>query len=152
MLRYKTPDASPLPRAARPWLLPVLGVVSCFFLMSSCARVMVAIHRGLMLASPSTSHTATRAARSGRNLEGPPHAHDAQVSRSDSFVAIGLFTIRTTRPGRSSRRPPSAGADRHDRALYGLALIWSAYRGHHRLVTGARRCDANEEFSAANKR
>jgi APA family basic amino acid/polyamine antiporter len=128
VLRYKDPGRTrPFRVPLGPWLLPVLGVVSCFFLMfylppASWWRFIGWLMLGFSIY---LSYGYTRSAV-GAKL-GRPKITPAPLKLAALgflLVAIGLFTIpHDLGPAALIQSATDAAGDRHERALYGLILI-----------------------------
>jgi basic amino acid/polyamine antiporter, APA family len=128
VLRYKDPTRHrPFRVPLGPWLFPVLGVVSCFFLMfylppASWWRFIGWLMLGFSIY---LSYGYTRSgvgAKLGRPTRTPMLLKVAALGFL--LVAIGLFTIpHDLGPKALLEAATTAGADRHDRAVYGLILI-----------------------------
>jgi basic amino acid/polyamine antiporter, APA family len=128
VLRYKDPGRKrPFRVPLGPWLLPVLGVVSCFFLMfylppASWWRFIGWLMLGFSIY---LSYGYTRSAV-GQKLGRPARTSTMLKVAALGFllVAVGLFTIpHDLGPAALVNAATSSGADRHERALYGLVLI-----------------------------
>ena len=128
VLRYKDPGRKrPFRVPFGPWLFPVLGVVSCFFLMfylppASWWRFIGWLMLGFSIY---LSYGYTRSSV-GKNLGRPTRTPTMLKVGALGFVlvAIGLFTIpHDLGPRLLLDAALSVGADRHDRAVYGLILI-----------------------------
>jgi APA family basic amino acid/polyamine antiporter len=128
ILRYKDP-ARPRPFRVPfgPWLFPVLGAASCFFLMyylppASWWRFIGWLVLGLSIY---TSYGYTHSAI-GIKIGRPERAPLALKLAALGFllVACGLFTIpHDAGPSRLISEALDSGADDHTRALVGLSLI-----------------------------
>jgi APA family basic amino acid/polyamine antiporter len=127
VLRFKDPDRTrPFRVPFGPFLLPVLGVASCLFLMfylppASWWRFIGWLVLGMSIyCSFSYNHSVI-----GRRLGRAPHSSGVMRVASIGFllVAAGLFTIpHDAGPARLVAEASAAGPD-HIRALIGLTLI-----------------------------
>jgi APA family basic amino acid/polyamine antiporter len=110
-----------------PWLLPLLGVVSCFFLIfylppASWWRFVGWLMLGFAIY---VSYGYTRSSV-GRKLGRPERTPPALKLAGIGFLAVaaGLFIIpHDLGPSAIVAAATDAAADRHDRAVYGLVLI-----------------------------
>jgi APA family basic amino acid/polyamine antiporter len=128
VLRMKDPArVRPFRVPLGPWLLPLLGVGSCFFLIfylppASWWRFVGWLMLGFAIY---LSYGYTRSAvgqKLGRPARTPPMLKLAGLGFL--LVAAGLFIIpHDLGPGAILGAATTAGADRHDRAVYGLLLI-----------------------------
>jgi basic amino acid/polyamine antiporter, APA family len=128
VLRMKDPGrARPFRVPLGPWLLPLLGVGSCFFLIfylppASWWRFVGWLMLGFAIY---VSYGYTRSAV-GRNLGRPTRTPPMLKLAGFGFllVAAGLFIIpHDLGPAAILNAAKDAAADRHDRAVYGLLLI-----------------------------
>jgi APA family basic amino acid/polyamine antiporter len=128
ILRYKDPDR---PRPFRvpfgPWLLPMLGVASCLFLMvylppASWWRFIGWLVLGMSIyISYGYNHSTV-----GRDVDRPARAAGPQKVAALGFflAAVGMFTIpHDAGPGRLLQEAANAADPDHGRALGGLVLI-----------------------------
>jgi APA family basic amino acid/polyamine antiporter len=128
VLRMKDPSRTrPFRVPLGPWLLPLLGVGSCFFLIfylppASWWRFVGWLMLGFAI-YVSYGYTRSAVGRSlGRPARTPPMLKVAGLGFL--LVAAGLFIIpHDLGPGAILNAATTAGADRHDRAVYGLLLI-----------------------------
>jgi APA family basic amino acid/polyamine antiporter len=128
ILRMKDPDRTrPFRVPLGPWLLPLLGVVSCFFLIfylppASWWRFVGWLMLGFAI-YVSYGYTRSSVGRAlGRPERTPPLLKLAGLGFL--AVAVGLFIIpHDLGPRAIVGSALTAGADRHDRAVYGLLLI-----------------------------
>jgi APA family basic amino acid/polyamine antiporter len=128
VLRYKDPGRlRPFRVPLGPWLFPVLGVGSCFFLMvylppASWWRFVGWLMLGFAIY---VSYGYTRSAvgqKIGRPFRTPAPLKVGALGFL--LVAVGLFTIpHDLGPVALLNSATTAGADRHERALYGLIVI-----------------------------
>jgi len=128
ILRYKDPQRKrPFRVPFGPWLFPLLGAVSCFFLMyylppASWWRFVGWLVLGLSIyTSFGYTHSAI-----GMKMGRPTRAPFPLKLASLGFLstAIGLFTIpHDAGPKTLWHEAMTAGTDDHNRALIGLALI-----------------------------
>ena len=128
VLRMKDPGrARPFRVPLGPWLLPLLGVVSCFFLIfylppASWWRFVGWLMLGFAIY---VSYGYTRSSV-GMKLGRPTKTPAALKLAGLGFlvVAVGLFIIpHDLGPTAILAAATESGADRHDRAVYGLLLI-----------------------------
>ncbi|MFL6336356.1 MAG: amino acid permease [Pyrinomonadaceae bacterium] len=128
VLRMKDPNRErPFRVPLGPWLLPLLGVVSCFFLIfylppASWWRFVGWLMLGFAIY---VSYGYTRSSV-GRQLGRPTRTPLMLKLAGLGFVAVaaGLFIIpHDLGPRAIIDSALTAGADRHDRAVYGLLLI-----------------------------
>jgi APA family basic amino acid/polyamine antiporter len=128
ILRMKDPDRTrPFRVPLGPWLLPLLGVVSCFFLIfylppASWWRFVGWLMLGFAIY---VSYGYTRSSV-GRTLGRPARTPPLLKLAGLGFLAVaaGLFIIpHDLGPRAIVNSALTAGADRHDRAVYGLLLI-----------------------------
>ena len=128
VLRMKDPGrVRPFRVPLGPWLLPLLGVGSCFFLIfylppASWWRFVGWLMLGFAIY---VSYGYTRSSV-GRALGRPERTPPALKLAGLGFlvVAAGLFTIpHDLGPGALVDAALASGADRHDRAVYGLLMI-----------------------------
>ncbi|HYH85623.1 MAG TPA: amino acid permease, partial [Pyrinomonadaceae bacterium] len=128
ILRMKDPARHrPFRVPLGPWVLPLLGVLSCIFLMyylpgGSWWRFIGWLALGLSIY---LSYGYTRSAigqKLGRPARTPMTLKVAALGYL--LVAVGLFAIpHDMGPGELLSAATTSGADRHGRALYGLLLI-----------------------------
>jgi APA family basic amino acid/polyamine antiporter len=128
VLRYKDPGRTrPFRVPLGPWLLPVLGVVSCFFLMfylppASWWRFIGWLMLGFSIYLSYGYTRSAVGAKLGRPKITPAPLKVAALGFL--LVAIGLFTIpHDLGPAALIQSATDAAGDRHERALYGLILI-----------------------------
>ncbi|HVF44846.1 MAG TPA: amino acid permease [Pyrinomonadaceae bacterium] len=128
VLRMKDPDrVRPFRVPLGPWLLPLLGVVSCFFLIfylppASWWRFVGWLMLGFAIY---VSYGYTRSSV-GRGLGRPTRTPTMLKLAGVGFLAVaaGLFIIpHDLGPSAIIGAATDAAADRHDRAAYGLLLI-----------------------------
>ncbi|HEX8502601.1 MAG TPA: amino acid permease [Pyrinomonadaceae bacterium] len=128
VLRMKDPGRTrPFRVPLGPWLLPLLGVGSCFFLIfylppASWWRFVGWLMLGFAIY---VSYGYTRSSV-GRALGRPARTPLPLKAAGVGFlvVAAGLFTIpHDLGPGALVAAAADAAADRHDRAVYGLLMI-----------------------------
>ena len=128
VLRMKDPGRTrPFRVPLGPWLLPLLGVVSCFFLIfylppASWWRFVGWLMLGFAIY---VSYGYTRSSV-GQKLGRPSRTPLLLKVAGLGFlvVAAGLFTIpHDLGPVALLDAATHAGADRHDRAVYGLLMI-----------------------------
>ena len=128
VLRMKDPGRTrPFRVPLGPWLLPLLGVVSCFFLIfylppASWWRFVGWLMLGFAIY---VSYGYTRSSV-GMKLGRPARTPLALKLAGLGFlvVAVGLFTIpHDLGPRALIAAATDAAADRHDRAVYGLLMI-----------------------------
>jgi APA family basic amino acid/polyamine antiporter len=128
VLRHKDPTRQrPFRVPLGAYLLPVLGVVSCVFLIFYLPQASWWRFAGWLMLGFSIylSYGYTRSAV-GQKLGRPTRTPALLKLGALGFllVAVGLFTIpHDLLPGDLLRTAMSAAADRHERALYGLILI-----------------------------
>jgi len=129
VLRMKDPGrARPFRVPLGPWLLPLLGVVSCFFLIfylppASWWRFVGWLMLGFAIY---VSYGYTRSSI-GQKLGRPTRTPAMLKLAGLGFlaVAVGLFIIpHDLGPRAIIDSALTAGADRHDRAVYGLLMIF----------------------------
>jgi basic amino acid/polyamine antiporter, APA family len=128
VLRYKDPGRGrPFRVPLGPWLFPVLGVASCFFLMiylppASWWRFVGWLMLGFSIY---VSYGYTRSAvgqKIGRPWRTPAPLKVGALGFL--LVAVGLFTIpHDLGPAALIRSAADPAGDRHARALYGLIVI-----------------------------
>jgi APA family basic amino acid/polyamine antiporter len=128
VLRYKDPArVRPFRVPLGPWLFPVLGVVSCFFLMfylppASWWRFIGWLMLGFSIYLSYGYTRSAVGAKLGRPTRAPAPLKVAALGFL--LVAIGLFTIpHDLGPTALVQAATDAAADRHGRALYGLIVI-----------------------------
>jgi APA family basic amino acid/polyamine antiporter len=128
VLRYKDPARQrPFRVPLGPWLLPALGVLSCVFLIFYLPQASWWRFAGWLMLGFSiyVSYGYTRSAV-GQKL-GRPSTTSAPLkvgALGFLLVAVGLFTIpHDLGPAALLQSATTAGADRHERALYGLIVI-----------------------------
>ncbi|MBV9926383.1 MAG: amino acid permease [Acidobacteria bacterium] len=128
VLRMREPErARPFRVPLGPWLLPLLGVVSCFFLIfylppASWWRFVGWLMLGFAIY---VSYGYTRSSV-GAKLGRPKRTPAALKLAGVGFlvVAVGLFIIpHDLGPRAIFAAALDAAADRHDRAVYGLLMI-----------------------------
>jgi APA family basic amino acid/polyamine antiporter len=128
VLRMKDPGRTrPFRVPLGPWLLPLLGVVSCFFLIfylppASWWRFVGWLMLGFAIY---VSYGYTRSSV-GRGLGRPERTPPMLKLAGVGFLAVaaGLFIIpHDLGPRAIVAAATDAAADRHDRAVYGLLLI-----------------------------
>jgi APA family basic amino acid/polyamine antiporter len=128
VLRMKDPGRErPFRVPLGPWLLPLLGVVSCFFLIfylppASWWRFVGWLMLGFAIY---VSYGYTRSSI-GQKLGRPARTPAMLKLAGLGFlvVAVGLFIIpHDLGPRAIIDSALTAGADRHDRAVYGLLMI-----------------------------
>jgi APA family basic amino acid/polyamine antiporter len=128
VLRMKDPSRKrPFRVPLGPWLLPLLGVVSCFFLIfylppASWWRFVGWLMLGFAIY---VSYGYTRSSV-GRKLGRPERTPAALKLAGLGFlvVAAGLFIIpHDLGPRAITAAALDGAADRHDRAVYGLLMI-----------------------------
>jgi APA family basic amino acid/polyamine antiporter len=128
VLRYKDPGRErPFRVPLGPWLFPVLGVASCFFLMiylppASWWRFVGWLMLGFSIY---VSYGYTRSAV-GQKIGRPWQTPAAMKVGALGFllVAVGLFTIpHDLGPVALFNSAADPAGDRHARALYGLIVI-----------------------------
>ncbi|HJQ32304.1 MAG TPA: amino acid permease [Pyrinomonadaceae bacterium] len=148
VLRYKDAGRErPFRVPLGPWLLPLLGVVSCFFLIfylppASWWRFVGWLMLGFAIY---VSYGYTRSAvgqKLGRPTRTPTMLKVAGVGFL--LVAAGLFIIpHDLGPSAILAAAADAAADRHDRAVYGLILIVvGLIAGVAGTILGSRQGDA----------
>jgi basic amino acid/polyamine antiporter, APA family len=128
VLRYKDPARQrPFRVPLGPWLLPALGVLSCVFLIFYLPQASWWRFAGWLMLGFSiyVSYGYTRSAV-GQKL-GRPSTTPAPLkvgALGFLLVAVGLFTIpHDLGPAALLQSATTNGADRHERALYGLIVI-----------------------------
>jgi APA family basic amino acid/polyamine antiporter len=128
ILRMKDPNRKrPFRVPFGPWLLPLLGVGSCLFLMiylppESWWRFIGWLVLGMAIY---TSYGYTHSGI-GRKLGRPTRApFTVKIASLGFFVmAVGLFTIpHDANPGEVLAQATNAAGEHHGRALYGLIFI-----------------------------
>jgi APA family basic amino acid/polyamine antiporter len=129
VLRYKDPGRKrPFRVPLGPWLFPVLGVVSCFFLMvylppASWWRFVGWLMLGFSIYLSYGYTRSAVGAKLGRPTRAPVPLKVAALGFL--MVAVGLFTIpHDLGPAALIQTASDALADRHSRALYGLIIIF----------------------------
>ncbi len=153
VLRYKDPGRKrPFRVPLGPWLFPVLGVVSCFFLMvylppASWWRFVGWLMLGFSIYLSYGYTRSAVGAKLGRPTRAPMPLKVAALGFL--LVAIGLFTIpHDLGPAALIQTASDTLADRHNRALYGLIIIFvGLVMGIAGASVGAPR-DANNVTSA----
>jgi basic amino acid/polyamine antiporter, APA family len=135
VLRMKDPNRErPFRVPGGAFLFPVLGAVSCFFLMyylppASWWRFIGWLVLGFAIYVSYGYTRSTVGRKVGRPEKTPVPLKVAALGFL--LVAAGLFTIpHDLNPAALMRSATDAGADRHNRAVYGLLLIFVG------LVTG----------------
>jgi basic amino acid/polyamine antiporter, APA family len=128
ILRYTDPNRPrPFKVPLGPWLLPLMGVASCLFLMfylppASWWRFIGWLVLGMSIyVAYGYNHSTV-----GREVGRPAHALWPQKLSGSGFflAAIGLFIIpHNAGPGRLLEEAFSAASADHGRALWGLGLI-----------------------------
>ena len=145
VLRMKDPNRErPFRVPLGPWLLPLLGVVSCFFLIfylppASWWRFVGWLMLGFAI-YVSYGYTRSSVGRQlGRPTRTPSMLKLAGVGFL--FVAAGLFIIpHDLGPSAILAAASDGAADRHDRAVYGLLMILAGLIvGVAGTVLGSRR-------------
>ncbi|MCA1593532.1 MAG: amino acid permease [Acidobacteria bacterium] len=151
ILRMKDPDRTrPFRVPLGAWLLPMLGAVSCIFLMyylppASWWRFIGWLVLGMAIYT-SYGYTHSGIGRTlGRPLRAPLPIKIAALGFF--LVAVGLFTIpHDANPAALVQTATTAGTEGHDRALIGLALILlGAVLGIFGMVVGSSQQSDGED-------